>query len=202
MVISWLGDAGIRLQTKDVVVLIDPPGTATGLKPTKQAANIVALTQVDGRDAKSVSGNPFLIDAPGEYERQNVFAYGLTLPGDPGRVHWRFEAEELSLGHLGSLNHPIENGDLATLEGVDILFVPVGGKSVLDAEAAAALISQIEPRIVVPIQFKCPGSTAGYADVAPFLKEMGSKTNQPIDKLKIVKKDLPAEETNVVVLTL
>lgn len=201
MIISWLGDAGIRLQTKETVILIDPPAASTGLKPTKQAANIVALTQAEGTDAKSVAGEPFIINGPGEYERQNVFVYGIQLPGDTDRVHFRIEAEELSLGHLGSLDTKIENGDLAALEGVDILFVPVGGKTVLDAEAAAKLISQIEPRIVVPIQHKCPGST-GYTDVSAFLKEMGAKSSETSDKLKITKKELPAEETRVEVLTI
>lgn len=200
MIISWLGDAGIRIQTKETVILLDPPGASTGLKPTKQAASIVAISQADGRDVKSVGGEPFLIDTPGEYERQNVFVYGITLPGDPDRVHFRVEAEEISLGHLGSLDAKLDNGQLSALEGVDILFVPVGGKSVLDAEAAATLISQIEPRIVIPIQYKTPGSTAGYSDVSAFVKEMGAKASEPTDKLKIFKKDLPAEETNVVLL--
>lgn len=201
MVISWLGDAGIRIQTKETVILIDPPSASTGLKPTKQVANIVALTQAEGTDAKSVAGEPFMINSPGEYERQNVFVYGIELPDDNGRVHFRIEAEELSLGHLGSLNMKLDNGQLAAFEGVDILFVPVGGKTVLDADAAATLISQIEPRIVIPIQHKCSGST-GYADVSAFLKEMGAKSAEATDKLKIIKKDLPAEETRVEVLTL
>lgn len=200
MIISWLGDAGIRIQSKETVVLIDPPGSSTGLKPTKQAASIVALTEAEGRDSKSITGEPFIINAPGEYERQNVFVYGIALPGDPDRVHFRIEAEEMSLGHLGSLHSKLDNGQLSALEGVDILFVPVGGKTVLDAEAASAIISQIEPRIVIPIQYKSPGNTLGYSDVSAFLKEMGAKPSEPTDKLKILKKDLPAEETNVVIL--
>ncbi len=202
MIISWLGDAGIRIQSKETVVLIDPPGSSVGFKPTKQAATIVALTQAEGTDAKSVAGEPFLITSPGEYERQNIFVYGIQLPGDEDRTHFRVEAEELSLGHLGSLNTKLENGQLAAFEGVDILFVPVGGKSVYSAEDAAKLISQIEPRIVIPIQFKCPGSTSGYGDVSAFLKEMGSKSNEGVDKLKIIKKDLPVDETQVIVLNL
>ncbi len=202
MIISWLGEAGIRLQTKETVVLIDPPAASTGLKPTRQTAQIVALTETDGRDAKSVGGEPFMITSPGEYERQNVFVYGIQLPNDSGRTHFRIEAEELSIGHLGSIEGTLENEQIAQFEGVDILFVPVGGKSVVDAEAAVKLVSQIEPRIVIPIQYKFQGSTAVYADVASFLKELGGKGSEPTEKYKIVKKDLPADETQVVVLTL
>lgn len=202
MIISWLGDAGIRLQIKDTVVIIDPPGTDTGFKPTKQAAHIVALTEKAGRDATSISGEPFLIQGPGEYERQNVFVYGIELPTDAGRVHYRLEAEELSIGHLGGLNKKLENGQLGSFEGVDILFVPVGGKSVLDAERAAELVSQVEPRIVIPIQYRVSGSTSGYAGVDAFIKEMGGKGGSPVDKLKITKRDLPVEETQLTVLSL
>ncbi len=200
MHISWLGDAGIRLQVKDTVILIDPPAASTGFKPTKQAAAIVALTQTADRDQKSVTGEPFIINAPGEYERRGVFVYGLRLASDLERVHFRVEAEELSLGHLANLNKKLDNGELAQLEGVDILFIPVGGKTVLDAEAAAELISQVEPRIVIPIQYKVTGGSANYHDASAFLKEIGAKNIEPQAKFKITKKELPAEETQVVVL--
>lgn len=201
MIISWLGDAGIRIQTKETVVIIDPPGTDAGFKPTKQAATVVALSQAVGTDAKSVTGEPLLITSPGEYERQGIFIYGIQLPADSTRVHFRVEAEELSLGHLGGLKEKLDNGQLASFEGVDVLFVPVGGKSVYTADEASTLISQIEPRIVIPIQHKSTGSTAGFSDVAAFLKEMGSKDSEVVDKLKIVKKDLPADETRVIILS-
>ena len=201
MIISWLGEAGIRIQSKDTVVIIDPPAASTGFKPTRQAVQIIALTQADGRDAKSLTGEPFMIDSPGEYERQNVFIYGLPIAADPGRVHFRLETEDLSLGHLGNLAVKLDNGQAGAFEEVDILFVPVGGKSVLDAEEAAELVSQIEPRIVIPIQFKIPGHPSAYGSIEAFLKEMGAKSAATIDKLKIVKKDLPAEETKVIVLT-
>ncbi len=202
MQITWLGDAGIRIQIKDTVLLIDPPAASTGLKPTRQAANIVALTQKEHTDASSVNGDPFIITSPGEYERQGVFIYGIQLPGDADRTHFRIEAEELSLGHLGGIQEKLDDSQLTALEGVDVLFIPVGGKSVYTAEEAATLISQIEPRIVIPIQHQCPGSTAGYASVGLFLKEMGGSAAEPVDKIKITKKDLPSDETQIIVLTL
>lgn len=200
MQISWLGEAGIRLQVKDTVVLIDPPDNESGFGPSKQTAQVVALTERDGRDWKSLGGEPFVIETPGEFERQNVFFYGISLPGDPDRVHFRIEAEEMRLGHLGGLSGKLDNEQMAQFEGVDILFVPVGGKSVLDAETAASLISQIEPRIVIPIQYKVKGGTAAYSDASVFLKEIGAKSTDAVDKLKITKKELPADETQVIIL--
>lgn len=202
MVISWLGDSGLRLQTKDASLVIDPPAASTGLKPGKLSADIVALTNNEGRDAGLVNEAQLEITTPGEYELKQIFVYGLSLGSDSQNVHFRIEAEELSLGHLGGLNANLENGELEKLEGVDILFVPVGGKTVLDAEKAGDLISKIEPRIVVPIQYHVPGTKFGYGPLEPFLKEMGGKSSEPQAKWKIIKKDLPADETQVVVLTL
>lgn len=201
MIISWLGEAGIKLQTKDVSILIDPPASSTGFKPTRQSADIVAITQSDGRDYKSVGGEPFVITTPGEFERKNIFIYGIDLIPGSGLVHFRLAGEDLSLAHLADVTRSMEDSQLGQFEGVDILFVPVGGKSVLGPEQAAELVSQIEPRIVVPIQFHVPGSTAGYAKVDAFLKAMGAKPAESTDKLKVSKKDLPVEETSVVVLT-
>jgi len=196
MQISWLGDAGIRLHVKDTVVIIDPPTT----RPIRQAAHIVAITQKDGREWKSIPGNPFLIDVPGEFERAGVFVYGLGLATEPQRLHFRIEAEDMSLGHLGNLDHRLENGELSSLEGVDVLFVPVGGKGVLTPDQATELISQIEPRIIIPIQYQATGLKSPYGPLEPFLKAMGAKSTEAIDKFKIDKRSLPADETQVVIL--
>jgi len=201
MQISWLGEAGIRLHMKDTVVLLDPPAAVSGLKATRQSAHLVALSTKTDRDASSVGGDPFVIDIPGEYERENVFVYGLSLPSDPDHVHFRLEAEEISIGHLGNLGHDVESSELGQLEGVDILFVPVGGKSVLSADQAAKLIGQIEPRIVIPIQYQSAGMKSPYSGLEPFLKVMGGKALEPQEKFKIVKKDLPTDDTQVVILT-
>lgn len=202
MVISWLGDAGIRIQTKDATLVIDPPSSETGFRASKQMVDIVAVTKKEGRDPKAVGGEPMVLDTAGEYERKNIFVYGLAIPSEPHQIHWRIEAEELSLGHLGSLQHALENGELAKLEGVDVLFVPVGGGDVLSSARATELISQIEPRIVIPIQYKVPGGKANYGTLDAFLKDLGAKADEPVAKLKLQKKDLPADDTKVVVLTL
>ena len=202
MQVSWMGEAGIRLQSKDTVVFIDPPSAISGLKPTRQSANVIVVTQKEGRDWSSVGGKPFVVDIPGEFEKDNVFVYGLALPSETTKIHFRIEFEELSIGHLGELDHPIENGELSQLEGVDILFIPVGGKTVLSAEQAADLINQIEPRVVIPIQYQASGYKSSYSGIEPFLKAFGAKTSEVQDKYKITKKELPVDDTQVVLLSL
>ncbi len=78
--------------------------------------------------------------------------------------------------------------------------IPVGGKYTIDAEQAAEIINQIEPRIVIPMHDKIPGLNVDIVGVEPFLKEMGVGKKEAVDKLTIKKKDLPQEETEIVVL--
>lgn len=202
MQVSWMGEAGIRLQSKETVVLIDPPGAISGLKATRQSAHIVAVTKKEGRDWSSVGGDPFVIDIPGEFERENVFIYGIKLPSEPDHLHFRVEFEDLSIAHLGDLAHGLESGELTQLEGVDILILPVGGKTVMTADQAADLINQIEPRIVIPIQYQASGVKSSYSGIEPFMKAFGGKSTEEQEKFKITKKELPADETQVVLLSI
>ena len=70
----------------------------------------------------------------------------------------------------------------------------------LDAQAASQVISQIEPRIVIPMYFKIPGLKINLDSVSRFSQEFGVKEDATMDKLKINKKDLPQEETKIIIL--
>jgi L-ascorbate metabolism protein UlaG (beta-lactamase superfamily) len=86
------------------------------------------------------------------------------------------------------------------LDGVDVLLLPVGGGEVMDAKAANEAISEIEPRVVVPLYYDIPGIKAKLASVNVFCKELGVCTREDVNKLKLTKKDLPAEDMLVMVL--
>jgi len=60
------------------------------------------------------------------------------------------------------------------------------------------VIAQLEPRIIIPMHYKIPGLKVDIAGVDAFVKELGLKpTNE--EKLKISKKDLPSEDTELVI---
>ena len=91
------------------------------------------------------------------------------------------------------------NQQLELLVGTDILLIPVGGKYTLDAKQAVEVISQVEPRIVVPMHYKLPGLNADVDGVEKFIKEIGIKPTEE-ERLKISKKDLPVEDMELVVM--
>jgi L-ascorbate metabolism protein UlaG (beta-lactamase superfamily) len=80
---------------------------------------------------------------------------------------------------------------------VDVLLVPVGGQ--LSTSKAAEVISQVGPRIVVPMHF-----SGGKAAIEPdaldkFMKELGLKEWKTQDKL-VVRATESEEPMQVVVL--
>jgi L-ascorbate metabolism protein UlaG (beta-lactamase superfamily) len=213
MQISYLGHSCFKIEVKaggeNVTILIDPYDDSVGLPMPKTKADIALVTHdhFDHDNLAAVKGEPFIIKGAGEYEFKKVFVYGVPTYHDEAKgaergpnTCFRIDAEDLALVHLGDLGHILDEEQLELLEEADILLIPVGGKYTLDAKKAAEVVSQIEPRIVIPMHYKVPGLKVDLDPVDGFLKEMGAKKAESIDKLKITKKDLMTEDTQVVLL--
>src|SRR3989338_7947313 len=214
MYITWLGQACFKLQYKigpdGVLLVTDPYGDEIGLKMPRFEADIVTVSHAhfDHNNVGAIRGNAFVIDTAGEYEMKAVFVEGVESWHDASQgkergknIIYRIEMEDISITHLGDLGHILDAKQLEKLEGTDILLIPVGGKYTINAAKAVEVISQIEPRIVIPMHYKVPGLKADIDGVEKFIKELGLKPRQE-EKLKITKKDLPAEDMELVVLSL
>jgi len=203
MLIELLGLSGVKIQTNDTIILLSPPGEKSELKTLRAKADIVVLgnpqdkIDIDPREEKI-----FEINEPGEYESSGVFLYSVANPprGECISLLTSLTVGGTTIAHLGSLNQELTQKQLELFEGSDILIIPVGGKDVLDAKKAEALVEKIEPRIVIPMHVALSGLKTKYDDVSKFLKEIGAKTAEPQEKLKITKKDLPQETMEVVCL--
>lgn len=65
-----------------------------------------------------------------------------------------WEMAGLRLAHLGDVGQDSLTAEqLAALKDVDVLFVPVGGKTTVDAPRAAAIVQAVRPRIAVPMHY-------------------------------------------------
>lgn len=209
MNLYWLGETALKIETKstrhdEITILCDPYLSKTNSLPRNLKSDIVLGSRGD-REMITLSGEPFLITAPGEYEAKDVMVYAHLLKhADPEKSSLIFQigTEHLSIVHLGTLSHATLPENLESrLGAIDILIVPVGGGGALTADQASKLINDLEPRLVIPVNFNPPNEKQPVETVDKFLKLFGQKEKEWLPKLKISKRELPNEETRVVLLT-
>lgn len=135
----------------------------------------------------SIKVNGFAFDGPGEYEKNGIFVEGIA---DNGNTIYVIRAEDMNLCYLGSISHPLREDEAKEIGDVDILFVPLGEEKSLSVKDASKLISQIDPRIVIPML---------YQNLEEYKKAEGI-TDGEIESFKIKKSELPDEERVNVIL--
>ena len=202
MHISWLGSTAVKIQAKpfdkDITIVIDPYKPEKGTFPRSLTPDIGLYTRGQ-KNSVTLSGNPFVLDTPGECETKGILI--TTVQGEKEQdVKIRLDAEQMSVGHLGLANKALTEKELSVLVDVDILLVPVGGENCYDAQTAAKAATSIEPKVIIPIAFKSDNNPKAKP-VEDFLKEMGVSASTLEKKLIIKKKNLPTEETQVIVLS-
>lgn len=205
MQITWHGLSCIRIQTKDATILVDPFPATGGLAVPRLQADVFVFSDSTNPQWKNVPAGAFVLDCAGEFEHSNVTIHGTPIE-QPGKgsasslALFSFSAEGMLIGHLAGLARPLEDSELEYLEDADVLFIPVGGHGVLNADQATDVITQIEPRIVVPMYYRIPGLKQELDGVEKFTKELGAKSTENGEKLRISRKDLPDEDLRVVIL--
>lgn len=214
MNIIWKGQSCFQITTQknknQVGMIIDPFGPETGLKPPSQGADIVLVTHdhPDHNNIKSVSGQPFIIDGPGEYEIKDIFIQGISSWHDDSggknrgqNTVYVIDAEDLRICHLGDMGQKeLTDEQLEKIGEVDILMIPVGGVTTISEKEAMKIISQIEPKITIPMHYQIPKLKAKLGRVDGFLKNLGIKSPKPEAKLSVKKKDILLDEAKVVIL--
>lgn len=208
MDIIWYGQACFKLKTKEVAVLCDPYDFSIGIKPDKAwEADIVTISHnhYDHNNIQAVLGNPFVIDSPGEYEIKGISIFGFQTFHDNKKGLERgqntifvFDIEGIRVAHLGDLGHSLSEEILEQMNGIDILLIPVGGVYTLSLKEALEVISDVEPKIIIPMHYKVPGLNLDIRSLDEFAKEVGLTGKEAIDKLSINKKTLPEEEEIII----
>jgi hypothetical protein len=204
MIISYQGVQSIKIQFGDMILAFDPVSKKSNFRASNFGADI-ALISVNHPDMNGVDQvnrgerQAFIINGPGEYEIQGVFVKGLPSSSyydNSKRINTiytvNFENMNLCfLGALDDLNIPTQTK--AGIEGVDILFVPIGGKGTLYPADAYKFAVSLEPSVIIPMNYD-------EKTLQAFLKEGGSEGTKPLEKLTIKKKDLEGKEGEIILL--
>lgn len=207
MIITYYGTEFFKIQFGDTIIGTNPVSKDSVHKSGRFSADI-ALVSNKHKDFSGIENlafgekTPFVIDGPGEYEIKGVSIRGFLSKADYEGGYtlntvYLISLEDMKLCHLGALAEGELGSDLKEqLEGIDILFVPVGGKGLLSPERAYKLCVELEPKIIIPMYYGGDGEKA----LKVFLKEGGAEGVKALDKLTIKKKELEGKEGEIVQL--
>ena len=208
MIITYHGIEFFKVQFGETVLAFNPISKRSKHKSAHFGADIalVSLNHEDCNGVESVAfggREPLSITGPGEYEVKGVAVRGfsgISRYGGEERINTIYTVllEDMHLCFLGALaNSALSVETKQALDGIDVLFVPIGGAGVLGASEAHKLSVSLEPKLIIPMHY---GAVGEKNALAAFLKEDGSEGLKPIEKLTLKRKDLERKEGEIVVL--
>ena len=209
MDISWLGHSCFRIKGSQAVIITDPYPPELGYTLGKQTANIVTVSHKHPNHSHvaAIGGESRVVHGPGEYEISGVLIIGIATYHDTlrGQVRGKntvyvMEIDGISVCHLGDLGHVLTSEQVEEIGDVDVLLLPVGGGSTINAAIAAEVIRQLESKVVIPMHYKTPAIKRELDSVNVFLKEMGIGQVEPRPKMSVSKSNLPLS-TQITVLS-
>tara|TARA_Y100000588_G_scaffold306025_1_gene329546 strand:+ start:17 stop:652 length:636 start_codon:yes stop_codon:yes gene_type:complete len=204
MEINWLGHSSVSINSRDLILITDPFDSSEGTFMTPQKADIVTVSHDDIKHSsvESISGEPRIIDGPGEYEINNFYITGLgtafnTDQNAPRQINtvYTIKAEGLALCHIGSLAQKLSPSQIDQIGQIDILFTPVTPAEDEDNTTVTETITSLQPRIVIPIQYSLGASTEDLPNPDKFFDAIGATEKVPQNRLVVTETNLPAETT-------
>lgn len=206
MEITWYGMSCFRITERKLATIVtDPFAPALGLGELKLKSDVLTISHdAPGHNyVQAISGAEHRLDGPGEYEIGGVFITGIATPSRTGKFNnivYLFDYNGLTIAHLGDIGDVPSQKQIEDLELVNVLLVPVGGGSSLNAARAAELVSMLEPNVVIPMHYQLPGLEMPLEPLDKFLKEMGVSEAKREVSLKLGGADGLPQETEVVIL--
>ena len=182
--ITSYGHSALLIQGGGAKVLVNPfkaVACASGLAEPRVSANVILASSLLLDEGAAVASGKFL-SQPGSYRLAGLKIEGISAPHDRfgGRrfgqsTLWRWNQGGLSFAHLGGTAAKLSPEDRVLLGKPDVLIVGVGGGAkVYDGAEAAAVVRELAPKRVIPVQYvsgKTP-SNCDQSSVEPFLEAM------------------------------
>jgi len=212
MEITWHGHSCFRINERGMAAVVTDPydPAVVGFDPGKLRAEVVTVScdKPAHNYVKAIRGSAFEITGPGEYEIGGVFITGVRINGSKAKQSkdglrntiYVIDYNGLKIVHLGELNNVPSQTEVEGLGEVQVALVPVGGKTSLNADKAAEVISLLEPSIVIPMHYGMRDSLISLDPLSKFLKEMGLTSVETEESIKLTSANLLSEETRVMVL--
>ncbi len=187
--IQFLGHSCFLFSGSGQRLLVNPyrsVGCTAGIKLPAVATDTVLISSrlLDEGYVEGVPGDPRILFDPGIYQLGRVQLQGIRTPHDRlnGRrfgtnVAWRWIQSGLTVLHLGGAAAPIAIEQKILMGTPDIICIPIGGgPKTYTAEEAKQAIAILNPKIVIPTQYRTPAADSKSCDLTTldqFLTLMG-----------------------------
>jgi L-ascorbate metabolism protein UlaG (beta-lactamase superfamily) len=176
MNVRYLGHSCFYINsTKGTSILIDPYGENVPYNFPNITADVVVVTHEhkDHNAIHRVGGSPRIVKRTSEFIVEHELPIPrtnevITLKGIP-TFHDKFSGrrkgpntifswfmEGLGIVHLGDLGHTLTEQQIKILGTIDVVFMPVGGGTVLDPTEAVLVMNQLNPKVVFPMHYQTP----------------------------------------------
>ena len=203
MRVSWHGQSAFTLEGEDATVFIDPWGdmsaaAARGIEwhypeitsPAGVDLLIVTHEHSDHTGVEKVDGEPALVRSlAGTHDSPlgKVVAIASEHDGVAGTERGPntivvFELDGLRVAHFGDFGQAaLRPEQRAHLDGIDLLFIPVGGGFTIGGAQAAEIAKDLAPSWVVPMHYKTPKisfleTEAEFVDAMPKTERLDSQS--------------------------
>jgi L-ascorbate metabolism protein UlaG (beta-lactamase superfamily) len=194
--LTWYGQSCFLLESASGArILMDPIPTNIGYQPPADLhVNAVTISHEhsDHNNVALVQGKPRILrgltaDKKGwmkidekikDISVRSVGLYHDTKRGAENGLNtaFIFETGGVRIAHLGDLGHPLTDQQISDIGSVDVVLVPVGGGTTIDAQEATHVVDQIRPRLsVIPMHYKTDVVT--IKDLAPVDAFLAGRTN-------------------------
>ncbi len=202
--ITSFGHSALLIEGGGARVLLNPfraVGCASGLAEPRVSADVIlASSRLKDEGADVASGR--LLSKPGSYRVAGLQIEGIGVPHDrvDGRrfgqsTVWRWRQGGLDFAHLGGTAGAITPADRVLLGRPDVLVIGVGGGAkVYTGAEAAAMVRNLNPRRVIPVQYLRGGTAPASCDqggIQPFLDALGTATVRQAGASLILTPPLP-----------
>jgi L-ascorbate metabolism protein UlaG (beta-lactamase superfamily) len=182
--ISSLGHSALLIRGGGATVLLNPfqaVGCAAGLPEPRVSADVILASSRLRDEGAPVASGRFLV-RPGSYKVAGLQIEGIAAPHDRvgGRrfgmaTLWRWKQGGLEFAHLGGTAATLKPEDRVLLGRPDVLILGVGGGAkVYTGAEAAAVVKELQPRRVIPVQYRNapPSASCDVGSIEPFLQAM------------------------------
>jgi L-ascorbate metabolism protein UlaG (beta-lactamase superfamily) len=202
MKLRWYGQSAFLLKGRRHRVFIDPFGDMASAAPSRSDwswpfpsiegvdADLLLITHdhLDHNGVEAIAGDPVVLDRAGTHESPVGEVVGIASEHDAvagtqrgANTIFHFSLDGTSIAHFGDFGQPaLRPEQREALGDVDVLILPVGGGPTIAPDAAADLVREVRPALLVAMHYRTPRGLEFLDPPDAFLEALGA----PVERLE------------------